>query len=80
MSWMIVIAGGLIAVYGMHRLAVWAEGRGWIYYRRKDRPAPLPMGLLEEIYQPSIEHTIVELSEEAIRADQDESGADPHDG
>jgi hypothetical protein len=74
-----VVSGVLIAIYGAHRLALWAEERGWIYYRRKDRPAPLPMGMLEEIYQPSIEHMVVEMSDEAIRADHDESGAERDD-
>jgi hypothetical protein len=30
--------GGLVAVaalYGLHRLGLWAERRGWIYYRKK---------------------------------------------
>lgn len=61
------------AGYAVHRGALWAERRGWIYYS-KDRPRPLPLGIVEEIYQPSIEHLVVELGEEAIRADQDESG------
>ncbi len=74
----IVVVGVGAAGYGLHRAALWAEGRGWIYYRR-DRPRPLPMGILEELYQPSIEHTVVELSDEAIRAEHEESGADPHD-
>ncbi len=71
------IALGLVVLvaagYGLHRAALWAERRGWIYYS-KDRPRPLPIGMLEEIYHPSIEHLVVELGEEAIRADQDESG------
>jgi hypothetical protein len=28
----IAVIGGF---YGLHRLAVWAEARGWIYYREK---------------------------------------------
>lgn len=83
MGWVIAAAVAVVVaavmLYGLHRLALWAEQRGWIYYRQKDRPGPLPMGILEEIYQPSIEHTIVELSDESIRAEQDETGADPHD-
>lgn len=81
MTWPLVAALVIAAVaallYGLHQLATWAERRDWIYYRSDDRKGPLPMGMLEEIYQPSVEHTVVELSDEAIRADQDESGADP---
>jgi len=84
MTWLlaaVLVAAAIAAVlYGMHRLATWAERHGWIYYRSDDRKGPLPMGMLEEIYQPSVEHTVIELSDEAIRADQDESGADPGPG
>lgn len=84
MTWVIAavlaVAAGAAVLYGLHRVATWAEGRGWIYYRSEDRKGPLPMGMLEEIYQPSVEHLVVEVSDDAIRADQDESGADPHEG
>lgn len=79
MGW--VVAGVILVVvvgllYGLHRAALWAEGRGWIYYRNRDRPRPMPIGTLDAIYQPSMEHISVELGEEAIRADQAESGED----
>lgn len=79
---MVVVAALLIVaalLFLLHRAASWAEGRGWIYYRSEDPKGPLPLGILEEIYQPSVEHLVVEISDEAIRADQDESGADPGD-
>ena len=81
MTWVIAavvaVAAGVAVLYGLHRAASWAEGRGWIYYRSEDRKGPVPMGILQEIYQPSVEHLVVEISDEAIRADQDEAGADP---
>lgn len=30
--WAAVAAG---TVYGLHRLSLWMEARGWIYYRKK---------------------------------------------
>lgn len=36
--------------------------------------------LLDQIYQPSIEHMIEEQTSESIRADQDESGDRPNIG
>ena len=50
MTWL--LAAGLVAaaiaavLYGLHRLATWAERNGWIYYRSDDRKGPLPMGML----------------------------------
>lgn len=78
MWWWIVaaVAVGLVVLYGLHRAALWAEGRGWIFYRDKDRGRPMPIGILDSIYQPSMEHVYVEAGEEAIRADQAESGDD----
>lgn len=69
----IVITLGIAAVT-VHLILVWAERRGWVYYRSTDRPNPPPLGLLEEIYQPSMTHVIEERSEEEARADQSESG------
>ena len=48
--------------------------RGWVYYRSEDQPRPSSLGLIEEIYQPSIEHVTEEKTGEQSRADQAESG------
>jgi hypothetical protein len=36
--------------------------------------------MLDEIYQPSISHTIEEQTSQSIRADQSESGDEPNTG
>ncbi|MCJ7780649.1 MAG: hypothetical protein MUQ27_07470 [Acidimicrobiia bacterium] len=56
----------------------WAAQRGWVFNKHNSRPrgSGMPM-LLDQIYQPSIEHMIEEQTSEAIRADQDESGDKP---
>lgn len=70
----LLIALAVIAVlYGLHRLAVYAEYRGWIYYRTRP-PRMRSLGLLEELADPSVEYRIEEQSSEAVRGDQDESG------
>lgn len=71
----VVALGG--AGYGLHRAALWAERRGWIYYKTKQRPPAPWLGTLESIYKPEVEHVIEEASGEAARADQDESGDGP---
>ena len=67
-----------VAALTVHLILTWAERRGWIYYRGPDRPKAAPLGLLEEIYQPSMTYVIDERSEEEARADQAESG-EPED-
>jgi hypothetical protein len=74
MIWVVAGVAIAAALYGLHRLATWAEQRGWIYYRTKRGPAPW-LGSLDAIYKPEIEHVVEEASAREIRADQDESGA-----
>ena len=65
------------ALYGLHRLARWAEGRGWIYYREHRAPPGAPgLALLEvaSLLDPAVEHVIEEAREERARAEQEESG------
>ncbi len=70
-----VIALGIV-VFGIHRVAVAAEARGWIYYRNRPK-GPVDLGLLAVIYAPEIEHVIEERSSEAIRRIDEESGDRP---
>jgi hypothetical protein len=79
MIW-VVLTVILVAVaallIGGHLLLTSAERRGWIYYRTKDRPRPHSLGLLEQIYQPSITHVIDYEVTEQTEADQAVSGED----
>ena len=58
-----------------------AGERGWVYNRHNPRPSGVgTLGLLEEIYQPSIRHVIEERSSQRARGSQDESGDKPEAG
>lgn len=77
MKWIsIAVAVGIVALlgYGVHRGLTAADRRGWIYYRNPNRPPPRPMGLIEEIYQPSATHAVEQETVEDSIADDDESG------
>lgn len=75
MSWVLLGVGVIAVLYGLHRLALYAESRGWIFY--KTRPPRVRMlGLLEELADPRAEYQIEEEASEAIRADQSEYGDD----
>lgn len=65
----LAIAAGLV-----HFLLTWMDRRGWIWYRTKDRPKPASLGLLEEIYQPSVEHVIEHQISDETGADQAAKG------
>lgn len=82
MLWILIIIAAAAAGYGVHRLAIWAEHRGWIYYRNKRGPlGGFGMALIEATtpFAPEIEHAIEEQHAERVRADLAESGLGPHD-
>ena len=49
------------ALYGLHRLALWAEGRGWVYYLRR-RASSDALGNaflnLQKIVEPQAGHVV----------------------
>lgn len=73
MRLLLILGGVTVLVYGLHRLALYAEMRGWIFYRTRP-PRVRMLGLLEELVDPRVEYMVEEQSSEAIRADRDESG------
>ena len=80
MGWLIVAGLVLALGYGLHRLALWADGRGYIYYKTKPKLKGSSLGLIEGIYNPSVEHVVEERAGERARGSQDESGGKPGPG
>ena len=75
---------GIIAVVGLFlldKLALWAEERGWIYYRTK-RSSSGAIGNafleLQSFFEPSKRHVIEERKR--IKKDQQQSGDKPKAG
>ena len=71
----VVVCGG---IYLLHRAALWAEGRGWIYYQRhKPSRSALGNAFLEvqSLVEPG-KRLVLEAREENGR-DEDESGEPP---
>ena len=79
---MIWVIAGLVLLalgYGLHRLALWADGRGYVYYKTKPRFRGSSLGLLESVYNPAMEHVVEERGGERARGSHDESGGDPNE-
>ena len=74
--WLLAIA----ALYGAHRLAAWAEGRGYIHYRRgRGSSGSVGNAFLEvqALLEPSRRHVL----EARVREDvEDEQSGDPPHG
>ncbi len=55
---------GLVG-YGLHRVGLWLEARGWIFYRKhqSSSTAAGSMLALQQIVEPSVRH-VIEMKEE----------------
>lgn len=67
----LVLAVVLVAVSNSR----WVGHKGWVYNKHNPRPPGVGMPkILDEIYQPSIEHVIEHEASERTKADRSESG------
>jgi hypothetical protein len=66
-----------VVLFGLDQLALWAERRGWLFYRHEKGKGSVNLGFLDQIYQPAMEHVIEEETTERTVADQAESGDEP---
>ena len=60
LAWTLLAAGSIAALYGLHRLALRMEERGWIYYLNK-KPRGSAMGsfvALQKVVEPRAEHVL----------------------
>jgi hypothetical protein len=68
------ILGAPAALYALHRLALWLESRGWLYYVHTSRRSRIWLSLAAA-FDPNARR-ILEIHE-AKSLEQDESGDDP---
>jgi hypothetical protein len=80
MPWVFLVTAVVVmvgvAIYGLHRLASWAEARGWIFYKEKGRTGVASNALLEldAIWKPEMHQVVEEREIEADHEVDDESG------
>jgi hypothetical protein len=68
----VLVVATIIAALSNSR---WAGRRGWVYNKHNRRPRGVGMPkILDENYQPSVEHVIEQEASERTRADRSESG------
>jgi hypothetical protein len=54
--WALIIP---VALFGLHRLALWLEAKGLIYYRKPPaRGTALALMSYQRLFEPSVEHVI----------------------
>lgn len=78
--WIAAIALLLTGLYGLHRLCLYLEQRGYMYYlNTKPQGSVAPAMLdLRELFQPSVRHVIEVKDDKQI--EHDDAGDDPHPG
>ena len=72
------LAAVMIGLWSLHRLALWAEARGWIYYlRRKASPGTAASAFLEvqSLLDPGNKHVIESRFED--HSEEENSGEPP---
>jgi hypothetical protein len=78
-----IMLGLAVLFYGAHRFMLYAEQRGWVYYKHKRAPAgsgALAFMELMKIYRPEIEHVIEEERGGDLRVTDDETGENKDPG
>jgi hypothetical protein len=77
--WIMLALDGIVAVYGLHRLALWMESRGWIYYLNK-KPRGSAMGsfvALQKVIEPRAEHVLHVARANHVIGEEGVPGNDP---
>jgi hypothetical protein len=81
--WGLAVPGGAAALYGLHRLCLWLEERGHLYYKHK-KPSGGGgwAGALQEFIEPHAQHVIQVKEEKRRHAEEEAPGDDdtPADG
>jgi hypothetical protein len=78
MSALLWIVALLIGIFLLHRLALWAESRGWIYYKHSSSSstrAGSAMLEVQQLLEPSKRH-VIEIKREQKEV-EDEAGDPP---
>ncbi|WP_115727178.1 hypothetical protein [Actinomyces culturomici] len=67
-----------LAIVVLDRIGLWAEERGWIYWRkRQSKSAAAAFDALNRVYNPAHEYFLEEKEREKILPIEVESGAPP---
>jgi hypothetical protein len=77
--WGLVIVGGVAALYGLHRLCLWLERRGLLYYRHKKPSSSAASCLvaLQKAFEPQTQN-VLQIKDEKRHHSEEEapSGGD----
>ena len=77
--WILLAAGAAALLFGLDRLMLWLERRGWIYYRRSKPHSSGTLGNafleLQQLAEPTVRHVLEERRAE--KREEDDAGEPP---
>jgi hypothetical protein len=75
--WALIGVAVVVGLYGVHKLATYADRKGWIYYRTKAPAGAGSRAIMRAtaVFDPTIEHVIEEVASDRLVVD--ESGEPP---
>jgi hypothetical protein len=77
MTWLLILIGICVGLFALHKLGLWIESRGWIYYhKKKASPGTAASAWLEmqSLIEPGKKHVIQVQREEH---EEDDGDAEP---
>lgn len=80
MTWILWVAGTVVALVVLDRVALWAEGRGWIHWRHSGPSrgtAGTAMLQVQALFEPGIEHVVKERTRIGAEQPGDDEPPDP---
>lgn len=79
LKWGAIVLGGLAALYGLHRLALWLEARGHLFYLNKKPEGGMAKSLsgLEQFVEPQAKHVHHVREQKRHRSEGEGGGAEP---
>lgn len=80
MTWLWWVLGAIALAVVLDRVALWAESRGWIYWRRSSAKGGAGGAVLGDVFllfQPNQQHVVDERERQRLTIAQKESGEPP---
>jgi hypothetical protein len=79
-TWLWWLLGAVVLAAVLDRVALWAEARGWIYWRRRRASgggAGAVLGEVLNLFQPTRQHVVEEQERQRLTIAQKEAGEPP---
>ena len=76
-----IIAAAVAGLYAIHRLMLYMESRGWVYYMKTKSSSGSASSFIafQEMIEPTIKHVIHIKEQKRHHSEEEAPGADPND-